>query len=174
MTNPIAEYYDSTLQEGDLIITRKSKHYFSVALSWLFGIGLLILGSYTNVQILLFGLLLVLLPWISRQWRFPQKVIFSKEGYLILETGNIIPNINKIREEHITELQVEKVRKSSETSPFQEGNEDIIYNFMLDTPVKRLKLMRLEFRRDEDEKIDEIRSFLLQSLKILKSSSSTV
>ena len=91
----------------------------------------------------------------------------------MLETGNIVPNIIKIRQEHIQELQVEKVRKSSDTSPFQEGNEDIIYNFMLDTSVKRFKLLRLTFRRDEDEKIDEIRTFLLNSLKILKSSSAT-
>ena len=173
MTNPVSEFYHTELLEGSLIIRRKAKTYFSIALSWIAGSILVAIGVFANLQILLFGLFLLLLPWISRQWQFPQKLTFSKDGYLMLETGNIVPNIIKIRQEHIQELQVEKVRKSSDTSPFQEGNEDIIYNFMLDTSVKRFKLLRLTFRRDEDEKIDEIRTFLLNSLKILKSSSAT-
>ncbi len=168
MNNQLSEFYDLALQSGNLIIRKKSRSFVPAILVAVFGIALVIGGLYIHINVVLLGLLLSLSPWISRKWQYPDKITLARSGEVLLETGRIVPNIYRLKGKEITELQVEKVKKYTDTSPFQEGNQEVIYNFFMETTVKRFKLLRLVYRKDEDDKADEVRKFIKQSLGILK------
>ena len=159
--------YKVKVAEGNLVLRRKGADTAIFICSFL-AIPVLMIGYYAHFTIILFGIGLLLAPWIFRRWQYPPRVIFASQG-IQLSYGPFSSQKREIPLEHITELQLERIVKPSDVSPFMEGSDDFIYNYLAVTDEKRFKLLRLLFRVDDQEAVEKIRSFLLKYLKHLKS-----
>ncbi len=155
------------MTSGNLILTRKVSHVITRYLVGLAGMVLIIAGFILHWELILVGLALLLLPWISRQWMFPHRILFKK-GEVILETGQVIPNIHRIPGAQINEIEIEKLEKDSEPHSFREESQSTTYKFYLDTADSRYRLLRLTFSQNEDAKVEEISKFVRNFLSIVK------
>ncbi len=159
--------YTSQISDGTLTIKRKRK-YTLIIIGTAFAIPVMWIGLSAHFTVFLFGLGLLLLPWILRGWRFPITARFVPNEGVELRYS-VLGALHKVPFSDITELQLERTVKPSDVSPFMEGSDEYVYNFVLATANTRYMLLRVEYRTDDQEQIEDIRHFLLTYLRHLKS-----
>lgn len=162
-----AQHYVVSLTGGNLIIDRKNSDQLFIGLSLFFGFLFTAL-AFLHISFLLFTLVAVAIPWFNRKWQYPKSIQFNKSGYVQLAKSTILGRNEKVPLSTLEELQIGKIIKTADTSPFKEGNLDFYYNVLLKTTSGTKKLMRLQFRKEADAEIDEIRDFLRKYIQSIK------
>lgn len=159
--------YKTNIVSGNLTLKRRGSSSL-ILICTLLAIPVFWISTFAHFTVFLLGIILLLAPWIFRRWQFPPEVQFLRNEGIQLG-GGLFGGKRLLPFSDITELQLERVVKPTDASPFHEGTDEFVYNFMAATGGHRHKLLRLVYRPDDPEEVESIRGFLLQYLQKLKS-----
>ncbi len=151
--------YQSAESPSNLIITTRPPLLFFFLLFIIvpFLIGLAFIG---NAEILILLLPILALPFINDSWKFPSKISFDSENRLLTLTRPLLLKI-QVPYNEIKDVSVSVTTLSAGTSPFEEGNKDIIYRVYLEIGEDRvMRLLKLKSRKDIAEDIKTLTDYI--------------
>ncbi|MEO1049290.1 MAG: hypothetical protein AAFX87_01600 [Bacteroidota bacterium] len=141
---------------------------FLLVLSMLAGAALLIAGPLLDFRLMLLGISLIGVPFVIGKWHFPNKIEVDRQSQTVkLRFGTLMSYNSDVLFSEIKKINVTKEVKTSDVSAMQEGFEDFVYEFRIETTHnKQLKLLKLVLRKEEEQCIGQILILLNQELKI--------
>lgn len=134
-------------------------------ISILLGCVTLALGIIINYYFILLAILLIGLPFVYDDWRFPKTVDFDYHNELLKIKKSSFRQ-HEMEYESIDKIFYEKSVLSGQVSRFQEGNKDYVFKFYVKLKVgTNHRLLIVKTRKDIAEQMQELQKFLNFSSK---------
>ena len=147
-------------------IFRRKGFNLPVILSVVLGILICTGGLYFNYHFALLGIILIGMPLVYDDWKFPKKVDFDYHNNLLKIKQSIFRKF-EISYENINDIFLEHEVLRGQVSRFQEGNKDYVYKFFLKSKNGKVyRLISLKTRKDIMPQVQDLKKLLNYSSKL--------
>lgn len=143
-------------EERDNVIISSTPPVFLFAILGLITPFIMFLGFTVNADFLILLIPILALPFIHDSWKFPSRINFDSNEKLLSLSRPLFLKI-KLAYKEIKSVSVSMTSQSAGTSPFEEGNREIIYRIYLELREGRpIRLLKIKSRKEIPSEINEL------------------